>query len=77
MAEAIRALGAVPVMGIFSTCNPQVAVRRLSGTWIFVQGQGTIDLMKELTGFDLIAYLKSRDKLLGPVVQMLKGEIQE
>ena len=72
MAEAIRALGAVPVMGTFSTSNAEGAITRLRRSWVVVQGRETVDVLAKLTGFDLIEYLKSRSKILSPVIDIIK-----
>lgn len=74
MADAIRALGAVPILGTFSIANAPGAITRLSRSWLILAGQETVDVLTELTEFDLIKYLKSRSKLLKPVVDLLSTD---
>lgn len=71
MAAAIRGLGAIPVLGMFSTANAATAMARLRRSWVIVAGHETTDLLAELTGFDLIAYLKSRAEMLAPIKGVL------
>jgi hypothetical protein len=76
MAQAIRALRAVPVMGTFSVCNAAGAIARLKRSWVIVSGNDTVKLLSDLTGFDLINYLKSRAKMLAPVIALVKKPSQ-
>jgi hypothetical protein len=72
MAQAIRGLTAVPVMGTFSVCNATGAIARLKRSWVIVSGADTVKLLADLTGFNLIDYLKSRAKMLAPVIALVK-----
>jgi len=72
MADAIRHIGAVPVLGMFSTSNAAGAMLRLRRSWVIVQGRETVSLLAELTGFDLIEYLHSRHKMLAPAIDLIK-----
>ena len=71
MAAAIRGLGAIPILGMFSTANAGTAMGRLRRSWVIVAGHETTDLLKELTDFDLIEYLKSRSAMLSPIRKLL------
>jgi hypothetical protein len=67
MAHAIRDLGAVPVLAIFSTNNAKGAIARLRNSWVVMAGMETINLLGELTEINLVEYLKSRETMLAGV----------
>ncbi len=73
MAAAITELGAVPVLAMFSTCNAAGAMARLKRSWVITAGHETIELLDELTGVDLMAYLRDREELLRPVVALTRS----
>jgi len=73
MSSALLNKNVIPVLGIFSTSNAQGSIKRLQKSWLILTGHETTDFIKELTDFDLIAYLQSRKHKIDKVMKIIES----
>jgi len=58
MALALKQKRLVPVMLVFCTTSLRSPLARLAQTWVLFEGLQAFEFVRELTGFDLLGFLK-------------------
>jgi hypothetical protein len=64
MAVALKHLNYEPVMLIFCNTSLESPVTRLKRNWNLLQGKDAFNFVKELSGFDLLEFLKNEKELI-------------
>lgn len=71
MALALQNSNIAPAMLIFCSTSLTSPVQRLSKHWKLFQGKETFRLVRELTGFDLQAYLLEESETIQPLMKRI------
>ena len=71
MSLALKEENIMPVMLIFCATSLTSPVERLSKYWKLYQGKDSFELVKNLTGFDLYAYLTEEADVIEPLMKKI------